>query len=137
MKYLLDTNVLSDARKQTLPGLNAWLSARPRAELAISAVVLLEIERGILRVERRDRRAGEHLRRWLTTQVSAAFVGAILPVDEHVAHNAARLHIPDPMPEMDALIAATAEVHDLTLVTRNIKDFQHAGVELLDPGELR
>lgn len=136
MRYLLDTNVLSDARMQVRPGLNVWLSAQPRADLAISVVVLLEIERGILRVERRDEAAGEHLRAWLTTQVSTAFAGSILPVDEQVARRAARLHGPDPMPEMDAFIAATALVHDLILVTRNIKDFQHAGVDLLDPDAL-
>ncbi|HJE89897.1 MAG TPA: type II toxin-antitoxin system VapC family toxin [Dietzia timorensis] len=136
MKYLLDTNVVSDARKQNRPGLNAWISAQPRADLAISVVVLLEIERGILRVERRDPAAGEHLRAWLMSQVKPAFAGSILTIDDQVARSAAQLHVPDPMPEMDALIAATALVHDLTLVTRNTKDFQHAGVSLLDTGTL-
>lgn len=136
MKYLLDTNVLSDARRQAHPGLNAWLSAQPRADLAISVVSLLEIERGVLLLERRDPAAGVHLRSWLTTDVPAAFAGAILHVDERVARQSARLHVPDPMPEMDALIAATAMVHDLTLVTRNTRDFQRAGVALLDPWTL-
>lgn len=133
MKYLIDTNVLSDARKQAHSGLNAWLAAQPRADLAISVIALLEIERGVLRVERRDRSAGAHLRAWLTTEIPAAFAGSILAVDERVARRTARLHVPDPMPEMDALIAATALVHDLTLVTRNTKDFQRAGIDLLDP----
>lgn len=137
MKYLLDTNVLSDARRQIRPGLNAWLSTQPRADLAISVVALLELERGVLRLERRDPAAGAHLRAWLTTDVPAAFAGSILPIDERVAHRAARLHVPDPMPEMDALVAATAQIHDLTLVTRNIRDFQRTGIDLLDPWELQ
>lgn len=136
MRYLLDTNVLSDARKQAHPGLNAWLSAQPRADLAISVIALLEIERGILLLERRDPAAGAHLRSWSTTDIPAAFAGSILSVDERVARQSARLHVPDPMPEMDALIAATALVHDLTLVTRNTRDFQRAGVALLDPRAL-
>lgn len=133
MKYLLDTNVLSDARRQVRPGLNAWLAAQPRAALAISVVALLELERGVLRLERRDEAAGAHLRAWLTTDVPAAFAGSILPVDERIARRTARLHVPDPMPEMDALVAATALEHGLTLVTRNTKDFRRAGVDLLDP----
>ncbi|HIW99479.1 MAG TPA: type II toxin-antitoxin system VapC family toxin [Candidatus Nesterenkonia stercoripullorum] len=136
MKYLLDTNVLSDARKQAHPPLNAWLASQPRADLAISVVALLELERGVLRLERRDRAAGAHLRAWLTTDVPAAFAGSILPVDERVAHHTARLHVPDPMPEMDALVAATALDHGLVLVTRNTKDFQRAGIDVLDPWEL-
>lgn len=133
MRYLLDTNVLSDARRRAHPGLNAWLAAQPRGELAISVIALLELERGVLRLERRDHEAGAHLRAWLTTDVPAAFAGSILAVDERVARRTARLHVPDPMPEMDALVAATALVHDLTLVTRNIKDFQRADIALLDP----
>lgn len=136
MKYLLDTNVLGDARKQAHPGLVTWLAGQPRADLAISVVTLLEIERGVLRIERRDPAAGRHLRSWLEDEIAQAFEGSVLPVDERVAHRAARLHVPDPMPEMDALIAATALVHDLTLVTRNVKDFQNAGIGLLDPWEL-
>lgn len=136
MRYLLDTNVLSDARKQAHPGLNVWLSAQPRADLAISVIALLEIERGVLRLERRDEKAGRHLRAWLSTDIPAAFTGSILPVDERVARHTARLHVPDPMSEMDALIAATALVHDLTLVTRNTRDFQSAGIDLLDPWTL-
>lgn len=132
MKYLLDTDVLSDARKQGHPELNRWLGEQPRGDLAISAVAVLEIERGILRLERRDQSAGAHLRRWMTQQVSVAFAGSILPIDERVARRTAHLHVPDPMPEMDALVAATALVHDLTLVTRNTKDFRRAGVDLLD-----
>lgn len=133
MRYLLDTNVLSDARRQAHPPLNTWLSAQPRADVAISVVALLELERGVLRLERKDARAGSHLRAWLTVDVPAAFAGAVLPIDDGIALRAARLHVPDPMPEMDALVAATALERGLTLVTRNIKDFRRAGVDLLDP----
>lgn len=136
MKYLLDTNVLSDARKLAHPPLNAWLSVQPRADLAISVVTLLELERGVLRLERRDRAAGAHLRAWLTTDVPAVFAGSILPIEERVAHRTARLHVPNPMPEMDALVAATALEHGLVLVTRNTKDFEGTGIDLFDPWDL-
>ena len=107
-----------------------------RADLAISVVNVLEIERGILQVERRDAVAGQHLRGWFESEVLPSFAGATLAVDASVARTAAALHIPDPMPEMDALIAGTAIVHDLTLVTRNIKAFEPTGVRLLNPWEL-
>lgn len=133
MRYLLDTNVLSDARRQTFPELNAWLASQVRADLMISIISLLEIERGILQVERRDASAGQHLRAWLEAEIMPAFSGLILPIDVSVARTAAGLHVPDPMPEMDALIAATAIVHDLILVTHNTKDFERTGIRLLDP----
>ena len=133
MRYLLDTNVLSDARRQTFPELNAWLASQVRADLTISIISLLEIERGILQVERRDASAGQHLRAWLEAEIMPAFSGRILPIDVSVARTAAGLHVPDPMPEMDALIAATAIVHDLILVTHNTKDFERTGIRLLDP----
>ena len=133
MRYLLDTNVLSDARRQTFPELNAWLAGQVRADLMISIISLLEIERGILQVERRDASAGQHLRAWLEAEIMPAFSGLILPIDVSVARTAAGLHVPDPMPEMDALIAATVIVHDLILVTHNTKDFERTGIRLLDP----
>lgn len=133
MRYLLDTNVLSDARRQTFPELNAWLASQVRADLTISIISLLEIERGILQVERRDASAGQHLRAWLEAEIMPAFSGLILPIDVSVARTAAGLHVPDPMPEMDALIAATVIVHDLILVTHNTKDFERTGIRLLDP----
>ena len=133
MRYLLDTNVLSDARRQTFPELNAWLAGQVRADLTISIISLLEIERGILQVERRDASAGQHLRAWLEAEIMPAFSGLILPIDVSVARTAAGLHVPDPMPEMDALIAATAIVHDLILVTHNTRDFERTGIRLLDP----
>lgn len=136
MKYLLDTNLLNEARRQAHPALNAWLAAQPRSDLAISVITLLELERGILRSGRMDRASGAYLRTWLDADVTAAFAGSILAVDEHVARRAAHLHVPDPMPELDALIAATALEHRLTLVTRNTKDFEGIGLDLLDPWHL-
>ncbi|MDP9805748.1 putative nucleic acid-binding protein [Trueperella bonasi] len=129
----MDTNVLSDARKKDATALRAWISNQPRLDLAISVITILELERGILSVERRDPVAGRHLRLWLDDQVMPAFEEAIVPVDKDVARQAARLHIPDPMPEMDALIAATAMTHNLTLVTRNVKDFRRTNLPILDP----
>ena len=133
MRSLLDTNVLSDARRQTFPELNAWLASQVRADLTISIISFLEIVRGILQVVRRDASAGQHLRAWLEAEIMPAFSGLILPIDVSVARTAAGLHVPDPMPEMDALIAATAIVHDLILVTHNTRDFERTGIRLLDP----
>ncbi|WP_408640122.1 type II toxin-antitoxin system VapC family toxin [Cutibacterium equinum] len=132
MRYLLDTNVLSDLRKRANNPLNEWFANQARADVAISAISILELERGISLKERRDPRAGAQLRRWLEIDVATAFRASILPVDERVAKVAATLHVPGPMPEMDALIAATALVHGLVLVTRNTRDFSRSGVPVID-----
>lgn len=133
MRFLVDTNVLSDARKRANSGVTTWFAAQVRADLAISVVALLELERGVQRLERRDEAAGAHLRHWLDTAIPVAFHGSILAIDERIARRAATLHVPDPMPEMDALVAATALEHRLTLVTRNTKDFHGTGIPLLNP----
>lgn len=133
MRYLLDTNVLSDARRGSSPSLEAWIGSQPIAELAISTITLLELNVGIRRKERQDPTGGALLRLWLEEAVLPTFSGRILAVDERVAIEAARLHVPDPMPDMDALIAATALAHGLTLVTRNTRDMERTGVGLLNP----
>ena len=133
MKYLIDTNVLSDARRRRSASLMAWLADQMVGDLAFSAITLLELERGIQLKERRDPEGARALRRWFTTDVASLVDGRVLPVTEAVAARAAGLHVPDPMPEMDALIAATALVHDLVLVTRNVGDFSRSGVRLFDP----
>lgn len=132
--YLLDTNVISELRKPRADeAVRAWAAGLPSADLFVSAITVLELETGVLRMERRDKRQGSALRRWLDGQVLPAFVGRILPVDTAVALQCARLHVPDRMADGDALIAATALVHGLIVVTRNTSDFEPAGVGLLNP----
>lgn len=133
MKYLLDTNVISDARLQRSPSVMAWLAAQRVRDLAASVVTLLELERGVRRKERVDPAAGSVLRGWLDDGVRRLLGDRLLPIDERVVVTAASLHVPDPMPELDALIAATAIEHDLILVTRNVRDFERAPVRVLNP----
>jgi toxin FitB len=135
--YLLDTNVVSELRKaksgKADAGVIAWAAGIPASELFLSAISVLELEMGVLLVERRDAAQGTVLRSWLDRHVLPAFVDRILPVDAAVARRCARLHVPDPRAERDALIAATALVHELTVVTRNVGDFEATGVRLLNP----
>lgn len=135
--YLLDTNVVSELRKaksgKADAGVIAWAAGLPASELFLSAISVLELEMGVLLVERRDAAQGVVLRSWLDKHVLPAFAERILPVDTAVARRCARLHVPDPRAERDALIAATALVRDLTVVTRNLGDFEATGVRLLNP----
>lgn len=132
--YLLDTNVVSELRKPSVDTqVKAWASAMPSESLFLSAITVLELETGVLQVERRDKRQGAALRRWLDGQVLPAFAERVLPVDTAVALRCARLHVPNRMADGDALIAATALVHGLIVVTRNTSDFEPAGVGLINP----
>lgn len=132
--YLLDTNVVSELRKPRADKhVKAWAGSVPAASLFVSAITILELETGVLRAERRDSRQGAVLRRWLDGHVLPAFADRVLPVDTAVALRCARLHVPDRMAHGDALIAATALVHGLIVVTRNTQDFQAADVGLIDP----
>jgi predicted nucleic acid-binding protein len=136
--FLLDTNVVSELRKakagKANPGVTAWAKDVPAPSLFLSVISLHELEHGVLLVERRDRKQGRVLRRWLDRSVVNAFSDRFLPVDEQVARRAAALHVPDPAPFRDALIAATALVHAMTVVTRSTSDFSRfSGVEVKNP----
>lgn len=135
--YLLDTNVISELRKANTgkadPQVVAWASGVLPASLFVSVISVLELETGILLVERRDTVQGQMLRQWLETQVLPTFAERVLVVDTAVARQCARLHVPDPRSDRDALIAATAMVHGMTVVTRNVADFEPTGCALLNP----
>lgn len=137
MNYLLDTNVVSELRKigdgKADANLVTWIEAEDAARFFISAITILELERGILGVQRRDAMQGARLRSWLDSQVRPEFAGRILSVDDAVATRCAHLHIPDRRNEADALIAATALVHNMTVVTRNVRDFEGTGIVVVDP----
>lgn len=138
--YLLDTNVVSELRKAKAgkadQNVRAWAESVSAASLFLSAITILELEAGILLVERRDPSQGAVLRAWLDGHVLPAFSGRILAVDTAVAQRCAKLHVPDPRSDRDAFIAATALVHGMTVVTRNVADFAPAGVEILNPWEV-
>ena len=133
--FLLDTNVLSELRRRdrTHPGVAAWADSVRPADLFLSAITILEIEAGTLMLMRRDKRQGATLRAWIDGKVLPTFDGRFLAVDTAVALRCARLQVPDPRAERDALIAATALVHDLKIVTRNVEDFRLTGVDLINP----
>jgi predicted nucleic acid-binding protein len=133
--FLLDTNVISELRRPDKADRNvmAWAGTIPAASFFLSAISILEIELGALLMARKDAAQGAVLRAWIDDQILPRFDGRILPVDTAVAQRCARLHVPDPRAERDALIAATAMVHGLTVVTRNVADFQPGGVAVLNP----
>ena len=136
MSYLLDTNVISELRKparRASASVRAWVADRAPLDLYLSVITILEVEIGIERVARRDPAQGNRLQVWLDEELLDSFAGRVLPVDVSVARRAACLHVPDPRPERDALIAATAVVHGLTIVTRNVKDFVALDVPIINP----
>lgn len=135
--YLLDTNVVSELRKVRLgradPGVARWADSVNASNLYLSVVSVQELEMGVLQLLRRDPVQGAVLRTWLDMQVVPAFGQRILPVDLAVAQRSAALHVPNPRPVRDGLIAATALVHSMTVVTRNVVDFRPCGVPVLNP----
>lgn len=135
--YILDTNIVSELRKIRLGKADShvadWADSIDAADLYLSAITVQELEIGVLLAERRDPAQGAIFRAWLNGHVLPAFTGRILAVDTAVAQRSARLHVPDPRPVRDALIAATALVHGMTVVTRNVADFGPTGVSILNP----
>jgi toxin FitB len=132
--YLLDTNVLSETRKrQPSPSVTEWISVTPPDRLHVSVLTLGEIEQGIARIRGRgDQRQAAAVERWLR-DVEAGFADRVLPVTLPIAAAWGRQQCRQPLPVIDALVAATARVHGMTVVTRNVKDFELAGVEVLNP----
>jgi len=138
--YLLDTNVISELRKirsgKAHDGVVYWTEQVSASWLYVSVITLLELEAGVLSVERRDSKQGDMLRCWLNNQVLPTFAERTLVVDTAIVQRCARLHVPDPRSDRDALIAATALEHGMVVVTRNTADFAPMGVDLVDPWTL-
>lgn len=134
MKFLLDTNIISEIRKRDRahPNVVRWVARTPVAEIGTSVLVLAEIRHGIELKRRNDPEQAKSLDRWFS-QMRTRLGDRVLPIDEPVAEAWALLGIPDPLPLIDGLLAATAKVHGLTLVTRNVADIAVVGVSLLDP----
>ena len=136
MTYLLNANVVSELRKQegrANLAVRGWARIQRTSELFLSVVTVMEVEIGVARIEKRDATQGMVLRRWLERDLLPAFAGRLVPVDVAVTRRAASLHVPDPRPERDVLIAATAIEGAMTVVTRSVNDFAALGVDLLDP----
>lgn len=133
--FVLDTNVISELRHgkpHQSAEVRAWAAGQPSSRLFLSAITILELEKGIQALERRMPPQGSALRAWLAG-VRVAFAGRILPFTENTAPVCASLHVPDPRSERDAMIAATAIEHSFTVVTRNVSDFVDTGVVLVNP----
>jgi predicted nucleic acid-binding protein len=133
VSFLLDTNVVSEVRKhEPDTGVASWFASVPADRLFLSVLVVGEIRQGIERLARRDAAQAEVFERWLS-QLVDGYGDHILPITDRIAEAWGRLNVPDPVPVVDGLMAATALVHDLTLVTRNISDVKSTGVRVLNP----
>ena len=134
VSWLLDTNVLSELRKgeRAAASVREWLAAKDEAELFTSVLVLGEARRGIESIRRRDPVAASALEQWLL-RLSETFADRVLPIDAAIAARWGALNVPDPLPTVDGLLAATALEYDLTLVTRNVRDVARTGVRVFDP----
>jgi hypothetical protein len=133
--YILDTNVISALRQgkpNPSPEVRAWAAGKPASQLFLTSISILELEKGVVALERRTPPQGSALRAWLIG-VRAAFSGRILPFTDHAATLCAAMHVPNPHSERDAMIAATALEHGMTVVARNVDDFAGMGVQLINP----
>jgi|SRR6185437_3905106 len=137
--FLLDTNVISELRKSETLRIDrrvaAWEKSTDPQLMFLSVITILELETGVLLLGKHDHRQAQFMRTWIDERVMPNFTGRILPVDLAVAVRCAPLHVPNPRPEADALIAATALQHGMTVVTRNVRDFKPMGVPVLNPWE--
>lgn len=135
--YVLDTNVVAELRKAKVgkadKNVTTWAQSVAPSSLFLSAITVLELELGVLLIERRDHSQGTVLRAWMDGHVLPTFAGRILAIDTAVARRCAQLHVPNPKSERDAFIAATALVHGMTVVTRNVADFAPTDVTALNP----
>ncbi len=138
--YILDTNVISEIRKAKSKKANInvlnWASSIPVSQLFLSVISVMELEMGVLLMERKDKNQGAILRDWLDNHVLKTFKGKIVPIDTSVAQRCAKLHVPDPRSERDALIAASGLLQNMTVVTRNTNDFKHTKIKLLNPWKI-
>lgn len=135
MSYLLDTNILSEVRKpHGDANVRSWFAEVGSDELYVSVLTLGEVRQGTERLKRRDEAQAAVIERWLEG-LAASYRERLLPVDLEVVDAWGRLNVPDPLPVIDGLLAATALVHSLTLVTRNTKDVERSGVPLINPFE--
>ena len=139
MMFILDTNVVSELRKVRLGKADVnvarWAESVDASNLFVSAITVMELELGVLSVERKDTTQGAMLRLWLEQQVLPEFSSRTIPIDTAVAQRCAQLHVPDKRGERDALIAASALVHGMAVVTRNVADFKPTGVTIINPWE--
>lgn len=138
--FLLDTNVVSEARRSPErrdPHVTTWLSDVDVLDTYLSVITVGEIQRGILQKKRTDPTSGNRLEAWFEDEVLPLFSGRVLPVTYEIAYRDAELHVPNPRPIRDGLIAATALVHGLIVATRNVADFAPTGVQIVNPWEPR
>jgi len=134
VSYLVDTNVISELRKgrRCNPGVASWFAGVASSDIYLSVLTLGEIRKGIENIRRRDKPAAEALETWFQ-ELGDSLADRILPVDQAIAERWGHFNVPDPLPVLDSLLAATALVHGLTLVTRNLKDVERTGVDCLNP----